>query len=184
MPYTLDQLNHATAADAAQMLAGLYEHSPWVAARALAARPFTTLGDLKRALAEALRHADRAMQLALIRAHPELAGKAARAGTLTAESASEQSRVGLTACTPEELARIQGLNADYGRKFGFPFILCVRGPGGDGLTKQQILDTFAERLARTAEAEREEALVQINLIAALRLADKFGTAAAPKSESQ
>lgn len=176
MPYTLDQLNRASVAEAEDMLAGLYEHSPWVAARALLARPFATLDALKAALADALRHADRAMQLALIRAHPELAGKAARAGALTAESASEQSRVGLNACTPEELARIQQLNADYGRKFGFPFIICVRGASGSGLTKEQIMATFAERLAHAPDAEREEALKQINLIAALRLADKFAAA--------
>lgn len=175
MPCTLDQLNGASVADAEQMLAGIYEHSPWVAARALRARPFQSLADLREALAQAVSDADRAMQLALIRAHPELAGKAARAGTLTAESTSEQSRVGLTACTPEELARIQQLNRDYGRKFGFPFVICVRGPAGTGLTKPQIMATFALRLAHTAEAERAEALTQINLIAALRLADRFGT---------
>ena len=88
-----------------------------------------------------------------------LAGKAMEANTLTAESTGAQKRAGLTACTPEELARIRQLNADYGARFGFPFVLCVRGPRGTGLTKQQILDNFARRLhpqgvvARTANAD-------------------------------
>jgi N-carbamoyl-L-amino-acid hydrolase len=85
-------------------------------------------------------------QVALIRAHPELAGKAMVSNTLTAESTHEQSKAGLTKCTPEELARIQTLNGDYNAKFGFPFILAVRGPRGTGLSKREILDTFARRL--------------------------------------
>lgn len=177
MTHTLDQLNQASLSAAEDMLDGVYEHSPWVAARALQKRPFHSLEDLRQALARAMLAADGRMQLALIRAHPELAGQAARAGRLTAESTSEQAQVGLTACTPEELARIQQLNRDYGKKFGFPFIVCVRGPAGTGLSKQQIMATFAERLTRDAHAERAEALEQINLIAALRLADRFGAPA-------
>ena len=91
---------------------------------------------LKRALVEVVREAPREQQLALIRAHPELAGKAMVAKTLTAESTHEQGKAGLTDCTPEEFARIQQLNADYNAKFGFPFILAVRGPRGTGLDKR------------------------------------------------
>jgi N-carbamoyl-L-amino-acid hydrolase len=85
----------------------------------------------------------------LIRAHPELAGKAMVAKTLTAESTNEQNKAGLTDCTPEEFARIQQLNADYNARFGFPFILAVRGPRGLGLSKAEIIDTFARRLPTT-----------------------------------
>jgi N-carbamoyl-L-amino-acid hydrolase len=96
-------------------------------------------------------------QLTLIRAHPELAGKAMVSNTLTAESTNEQGKAGLTHCTPEEFARIQQLNADYNAKFGFPFILAVRGPRGTGLTKQQIIDTFARRCRQPPDFELAEA---------------------------
>lgn len=173
MPHTIDQLNQASTGAAADMLDGLYEHSPWVAAAALAARPFPSVQALADALAQALAQGSAAQQLALIRAHPELAGKAAQAGTLTAESTSEQKLAGLNACTPEELTRIQALNRQYGDKFGFPFIICVRGPTGRGLSKQEILSAFTERVTHDAATERAEALRQINRIASLRLQDKF-----------
>lgn len=127
MALTLDQLNAATPADALQWLDGVYEHSPWIAEQALAQRPFRSLAHLRHALAQAVRTAPQAAQLALIRAHPELAGKAMVANSLTAESTNEQSKAGLAQCTPEEFARIQQLNADYNTRFGFPFILAVRG---------------------------------------------------------
>ncbi|MCV5231662.1 2-oxo-4-hydroxy-4-carboxy-5-ureidoimidazoline decarboxylase, partial [Escherichia coli] len=91
---------------------------------------------------EVVREAGRERQRALIRAHPELAGKAAIAGELTAESTGEQSRAGLAHCTPEEFATLQRLNAEYNAKFGFPFILAVRGPRGTGLARQEIIATF------------------------------------------
>jgi N-carbamoyl-L-amino-acid hydrolase len=132
MALTLDQLNAASDAEAARMLDGLYEHSPWIAQAALVHRPFRSLGHLKQAMANIVREAALDQQLALIRAHPELAGKAMVSKTLTSESTSEQGKAGLTDCTPEEFARIQQLNADYNAKFGFPFILAVRGPRGAG----------------------------------------------------
>ena len=173
MALTLDQLNHASAADAAQMLDGLYEHSPWIAEQALAQRPFTSLAHLKHAMCEVLAHAGRDAQLGLIRAHPELAGKAMVAKSLTAESTNEQSKAGLTECTPEEFERIQQLNAAYNERFGFPFILAVRGPRGTGLNKQEIIDTFARRLDNHPEFELAEALRNIHRIAEIRLNDKF-----------
>lgn len=146
MALTLEQLNQATPDAALAMLDGLYEHSPWIAQAALAQRPFASLAQLKHAMVRVLAQAPVDAQLALIRAHPELAGKAMVANTLTAESTLEQNRAGLTQCTPEEFARIQQLNADYNARFGFPFILAVRGPRGLGLPKQDIIDTFARRL--------------------------------------
>ena len=173
MPYTLDQFNRASPAEAEQMLDGLYEHTPWIAAQAVKARPFHSLAQIKQAMASILDKAGVDAQLALIRAHPELAGKAMSAGTLTTESTGEQTRAGLTACTPEELQHIRQLNHDYGARFGFPFVLCVRGPRGTGLGKRQIIDTFERRLSGHPDFERAEALRQINRIVEIRLADKF-----------
>ena len=174
MPMTLQELNAATPEAAAQMLDGLYEHTPWIAAQALQARPFASLAALKHAMVRVLAQAPRAAQVALVRAHPELAGKAMVAQTLTAESTNEQSKAGLTQCTPEEFARIQQLNADYNARFGFPFILAVRGPRGTGLAKQEIIGTFARRLENPADFELAEALRNIHRIAEIRLNDKFG----------
>ena len=128
MSLTLEQLNAATPDEAVALLDGIYEHSPWIARRALAARPFRSLAHLKHALVQALAASSADEQIGLIRAHPELAGKAMVSKTLTAESTHEQGKAGLTDCTPEEFAKIQQLNADYNAKFGFPFILAVRGP--------------------------------------------------------
>ncbi|MDP3230091.1 MAG: 2-oxo-4-hydroxy-4-carboxy-5-ureidoimidazoline decarboxylase [Acidovorax sp.] len=173
MALTLEQLNTAGAADALQLLDGLYEHSPWIAEKALAQRPFRSLTHLQHAMAQAVRTAGADAQRALIRAHPELAGKAMVAQNLTAESTNEQNKAGLTQCTPEEFARIQQLNAAYNERFGFPFILAVRGPRGTGLTKQQIIDTFARRVDNHPEFEVAEALRNIHRIAEIRLTDKF-----------
>lgn len=173
MPLTLEQLNAASPAEALSLLDGLYEHSPWIAEQALAQRPFRSLAHLKHALAQVVRTAKLDAQLALIRAHPELAGKAMVAKSLTAESTNEQSKAGLTQCTPEEFERIQQLNAAYNERFGFPFILAVRGPRGTGLNKQEIIDTFARRLDNHPEFELAEALRNIHRIAEIRLNDKF-----------
>jgi len=173
-PLTLDQLNAATPAQALAWLDGLYEHSPWIAEQALAARPFRSLAQMKHALVGVVRHAGREAQIALVRAHPELAGKAALSGTLTAESTDEQSKAGLGACTAEEFARLQQLNADYNAKFGFPFVLAVRGPRGLGLSRQQIIETFARRLEGHPDFELAECLRNIHRIAEIRLNDKFG----------
>src|SRR3954468_17807238 len=138
MPITLAQVNNAPRAEAAQLLEGLYEHSPWVAEKALDARPFRSLAHLKYAMTRVLHAAGKDAQVRLIRAHPELAGKAMVSQTLTDESANEQGKAGLTQCTPEEFRTLQQLNSDYNAKFGFPFILAVRGPRGTGLNKHQI----------------------------------------------
>jgi N-carbamoyl-L-amino-acid hydrolase len=174
MSLTIDQINSATHAEAIKLLDGIYEHSPWVADQALAARPFKSLTDLKLQMARVLQAASKDAQIKLIQAHPELAGKAMVSKSLTAESSNEQSKAGLTQCTPEEFAVIQQLNADYNAKFGFTFILAVRGPRGLGLNKQQIIETFSRRLHGHPEFERQECLRNINRIAEIRLNDKFG----------
>jgi N-carbamoyl-L-amino-acid hydrolase len=174
MSLTLDQLNAAPANEALQMLDGIYEHSPWIAEAALAQRPFKSLAQLKHALADTVRQAEPGAQLALIRAHPELAGKLAQAGQLTAESTHEQATSGLKACSPEELAALQRLNAEYQAKFGWPFIVAVRGPRSTGLTRQEIIATFARRLENHADFERAECLRNIHRIAEIRLNDRFG----------
>jgi N-carbamoyl-L-amino-acid hydrolase len=170
----LDDLNNASTADFVALLDGTYEHSPWIAERAAATRPYPTLAALKVALARVVREASLDEQLGLIRAHPELAGKAAVAGELTAESTNEQQKAGLTACTPEEFAKLQKLNADYNARFGFPFILGVRGPRGTGFTRAEIIATFERRLRAHPDVERAECLRQIHRIAEIRLNDKFG----------
>ena len=171
---TLAQLNDADQARFTALLDGIYEHSPWIAQATWAQRPFQSLAHLKHALAQTVREASVEQQLDLIRAHPELAGKAAIAGQLTAESKSEQSQAGLTHCSPEEFARLQQLNADYKARFGWPFILAVRGPRGTGLSRTQIIATFARRLQAQPDAERAECLRHIHRIAEIRLNDKFG----------
>lgn len=174
MTLTLDALNTAPLAEALQQLDGVYEHSPWIAEAALAARPFRSLAHLKLALVRALRDGGREAQLALIQAHPELAGKAMLARTLTAESTNEQTTSGLTHCSPEELAKIQSLNDRYREKFAWPFILAVRGPRGLGLTRDEIIATFERRLRSQRDLEFAECLRNIHRIAEIRLNDKFG----------
>ena len=126
MAMTLSELNAAGLPEAAALLEGLYENSPWIARSALAQRPFASLAQLKHAMARIVDAAGRDAQVALVRAHPELAGKAMVGKTLTAESAHEQGKAGLSDCSAQEFARIQQLNADYNARFGWPFVLAVR----------------------------------------------------------
>lgn len=174
MTTTLAQLNACNTTNFVALLHGIYEHSPWVAQRAAARRPFATLAALKLALQDAVRSAAEAEQLDLIRAHPELAGTAAQA--LTRESRSEQAGAGLNHCSPAELAALQQLNADYRAKFGFPFIVAVKGPHGCGLSRQEIIATFTRRLRNRRADELAECLRQIGRIAELRLNDLLGHA--------
>jgi 2-oxo-4-hydroxy-4-carboxy-5-ureidoimidazoline decarboxylase len=162
----LDDLNAMDEDAFAGALGGVFEHSPWVARAAFADRPFASVDDLRRALERAMRAAPRERQVALIRAHPELAGREARAGELTAESAGEQARAGLDRMSAGELAALQSLNRDYRARFGFPFVVCVREH-----TKESILARGAERLSHSADEEVAIALGEIAKIAGLRLAD-------------
>ncbi len=174
---TLEQLNHLAARDVpafVDVLHGIYEHSPWIPERAAKLAPFNNITALKQAMQGVVSGATRAEQLQLIRAHPELAGKAAIAGTLTVESTGEQAKAGLNLCSPEEFATLQQLNSDYNGKFGFPFILAVKGATGKGLTRQQIIATFTRRLRNQPEDELREALRQIGRIAEMRINDLLG----------
>ena len=171
---TLSELNSGDAAAFAARLAGIYEHSPWVPQRAAAQRPFASVAALKLALQDVVGRASEDEQLGLIRAHPELAGKAAVAGQLTAESRGEQSASGLHLCSADEYAALHQLNADYNARFGFPFILAVKGPDGSGLTRAQIIATFRRRIKHQRADEMAECLRQIHRIAELRLNDLLG----------
>ena len=174
MALSLDQLNTAPSAWLLQQLGGLYEHSPWIAEQALQQRPFASLAQLKHAMAQVVTAASREAQLTLVRAHPELAGRAMVSQALTAESTGEQSRAGLSECSPQEFDRLQQLNSAYNERFGHPFILAVRGPRGDGLSRQQIIATFERRLHNPVNTELSECLRNIHRIAEIRLEDKFG----------
>lgn len=152
---------------------GVYESSPWVAREAwvrghVPAQPDAPVdvpADVLAArLAAVVEDAGRERQLALIRAHPDLAGKASVAGTLTAESSAEQQSAGLDQCTPQEYERFQQLNEAYHRRFGFPFVMAVRGA-----SRGEILCAFGERLGNLPETEFRRALDEIHLIARLRL---------------
>jgi 2-oxo-4-hydroxy-4-carboxy-5-ureidoimidazoline decarboxylase len=166
---TLDDLNETDRTTFVQRLGGIFEHSPWVAERAFDKRPFASVGALHRAMVEAVENADRGLKLALLRAHPDLAGKAALAGELTDHSRREQAGAGLDRLTPDEYARFHTLNTRYREKFGFPFILAVKGH-----TKYSILKSFEARLLHSRDEEVATALEQVYRIAELRLLELVG----------
>ncbi len=141
------------------------EGSPWVAERAWELGPFADGEALAAAFARVVRDAPPADQLALIRAHPELAGRAARAGELTADSAGEQVSAGLDRLDPDDLARLTRLTAAYRTRFGFPFVMCV-----SGRAVPEILDACERRLAGDGLSERAAAIEEIVAIIGLRLA--------------
>ncbi len=144
----------------------LFEHSPWIVARAAALRPFTDVGHMHTALMQVVTNAGEGTQLALLRAHPQLADKVAIAKGLTAESAAEQASAGLDRLSPEEFDTFHRRNNAYFERFGFPFIVCVR------LTdKAGILRAMAERATHSPEDERATALSEVAKIVRLRLED-------------
>ncbi len=150
-----------------ERFAHLYEHSPWVASMAFDSGLSNTQNHpegLHTLMSQTLLAASKTKQLALINAHPDLAGQAAMASNLTPASTTEQASAGLDQCTPDELNRFQLLNTRYQAKFGFPFILAVKG-----LNRIDILANFEQRLNNSAETEFATALEQINKIAWLRL---------------
>ena len=164
--FTLAHVNALDEEAFTQALGFVFELSPWVVTGAHHARPFASREALHGAMMAVLDHASDAERLALIRAHPELAGKAAIAKTLTAESLSEQAGAGLDRLTPEEFAQFHALNTAYGAKFGFPFIICARLND-----KASILSAMTRRLAHDRHREIDEAIAQIGLISQLRLYD-------------
>ena len=175
-PLTLDAVNAASRTECVEQLRGLWEHSPWVVERAAGARPFASVTALKLAMTGIVREAPPEKQLELLRAHPELAGSAMLDRTLTAESTLEQRAAGLTRSTGDELAELTALNDAYRVKFGWPFILAVRGPRGVGLSREEILATFRRRLQAHPDDEMAECLRNIFRIVELRLDDRFGIA--------
>jgi 2-oxo-4-hydroxy-4-carboxy-5-ureidoimidazoline decarboxylase len=162
----LEELNTSGREDFTRALGHLFEHSPWVAAETWSRRPFRDAEALHAALCATMRDASRERQLALIRAHPDLAGRLAQQQKLTAESTREQASAGLNRLEAAELQRFQQLNDAYRVKFGFPFIICARLNAKDA-----ILRAMESRVAHTEEEELAAALTEIEKIARLRLAD-------------
>lgn len=162
----LAQLNVMDQTGFSAALGAIFEHSPWVAERAWPQRPFDSVERLHAAMCEVLANAGTEAQLTLIRAHPQLASKAAVRGELTDASNLEQGGAGLRECSAEEFALLGELNARYQQRFGFPYILAVRGHD-----RSSIIRDLQTRVERTREVEFVEALRQIERIAALRLAD-------------
>lgn len=163
---TLSELNACNAADFVKLLGGTWEHSPWIAEQTAASRPFDTIAALQDAMWHHVTLAADEKKLALIQAHPDLAGKLARARLLTVESTSEQASAGLDVLTPAELAAFENLNTQYRERFGFPFIICVRNH-----TKPEILTAFERRIIHHRDVEIQEALEQIRRIANWRIQD-------------
>lgn len=168
---SLATLNALPAESFKDVLAEVFEHAPWVAAAVLPRRPFVSVGELHWAMCDAVAAAGEAAQRTLICAHPDLAGKAARAGELTDASSREQAGAGLEQLGDSEYQRFHELNDRYRERFAFPFILAVKGH-----TKTSILSAFEVRLTNTPAAERETALQEIYQIARLRLGVLMGDA--------
>jgi 2-oxo-4-hydroxy-4-carboxy-5-ureidoimidazoline decarboxylase len=152
----------------ADLLGNVFENSPWVARKAWQRGPFADLDELHLHMMAAVHAAEPAQQRALLRAHPELAGREAQTGTLTEASDNEQASAGLNALRTEELARINALNAAYRAKHGFPFIVCVRH-----YTRAGIVFELSRRTALDTEREMAEALNQVAAITRLRLGALF-----------
>ena len=167
MIHSLDDLNCAAPADFAAAVGDAFELAPWVAEAAASRRPFATVVALHGAMMGAVRAASRERQLAFVCGHPDLAGKAARAGDVTEDSRREQASVGLDTLSDEEFARFHRLNDAYKAKFGFPFIVCVRRH-----TRDSILAQFERRLRHDPATEFAAALQEISFITRLRLAAK------------
>jgi 2-oxo-4-hydroxy-4-carboxy-5-ureidoimidazoline decarboxylase len=161
---TLDELNRMDRAAFLAALGEVFEHAPWVAENAADARPFAGLNALYDVMTAAVRNASADRQMALIKGHPDLAGKAAREGAITDDSKLEQSSAGLDRLTEQEFATFHKLNDAYHAKFDIPFIVCVRRHG-----KESILRQFEKRLSNDTTAERQAALNEIFRISALRL---------------
>lgn len=163
---TIEDINALDQEEFTAHLGFLFEGSPWIAAEAWPRRPFQDATNLHYVLCDVMYHARAERQLALIRAHPDLVGRAAQAGTLTPESTREQAAAGLGSLTPDEVAAFMQLNARYRELFGFPFVICAREN-----KKESILAGFDARLGHTRDEEIATALDEIAKIAALRLRD-------------
>jgi 2-oxo-4-hydroxy-4-carboxy-5-ureidoimidazoline decarboxylase len=161
---SLAELNACSDADCVAALANIFEHSPWIAKQAAAARPFAGVRQLYEAMTAAVDRASPEARLALIKAHPDLANKTQRAAGLTAESSAEQNSVGLDRLSDAEYEAFERVNNAYRARFGFPYIVCVRRH-----TRDSILRDFERRLPNDAKAEVATSIAEICRIAALRL---------------
>ena len=166
MKTTLTQLNAMEESKFVATVGAVFEHSPWIARRTYAKRPFDSVASLHEGLVATVRVADESEKLGLIRAHPDLVGKMARAGGLTRESTAEQAAAGLAALSPREVELFDRYNAQYRQRFGFPLVICAREN-----KKDAILAAFPLRLRNTREQEIDTALGEIYKIARLRLID-------------
>jgi 2-oxo-4-hydroxy-4-carboxy-5-ureidoimidazoline decarboxylase len=166
----LDDLNRGDLAAFVAALGHLFEHSPWVAEETYPRRPFRDARHLHSELCATLRAAGPERQLALIRAHPDLAGRLARAGQLTQASAGEQASAGLDRLEPEEMAELDALNRAYRERFGFPFVICARLNAKDAIFR-----SLRARLPHAPDEERSAAVAEIEKIAWLRLEDSLKT---------
>lgn len=166
---SIEHLNAASEEDFVALLGGVYEHSQWVARQVLKQRPFLNGDRLQMAMRQIVAGSSETRKLELLRAHPDLAGKLARADQLTEESKNEQAGLGLDRLDEAEYQQFTALNGRYRERFGFPFIICARAT-----TKQGVLDAFSTRLENTTEAEIAAALEEIHQIAAFRLRDLVG----------
>jgi 2-oxo-4-hydroxy-4-carboxy-5-ureidoimidazoline decarboxylase len=162
---TLAELNRLDRAAFVAELGAVFEHSPWVAERAHERRPFASVDELHRAMTAVVGGAAPAEQLALVRAHPELAGAQAKAGTMTAHSTGEQGRLGLNALSADEFKRIGDINRRYREKFGFPCIVALKLHE----RRDSVIDEMARRLDNSPGEEWTRALEQIGHIARARL---------------
>jgi OHCU decarboxylase len=165
-PWTLARVNAFDCDEFTRVIGPVFEHSPWIAAAAWLRRPFASLDELHRALGDVVAQAGEIKQVELIRAHPDLVGRAAVAGTLTPASAREQAGAGLDNLDPGDVALFQNYNREYQEKFGFPFVICARLN-----RKESILAAFPVRLQNSREQELRAALNEIGKIARLRLED-------------
>ena len=179
MPLTLDQLNRMSAAEFAASLGDTFELAPWVAEAASTRRPFATVTALHEAMIGALHAASRERQLDYLRGHPDLAGKAARAGALTRDSKSEQASVGLDSLSEDEFARFHRLNDAYKAKFGFPFMISVRRH-----TRESILAQFERRAGNDVASEFAAALQEVFFITRLRIAGKVSGDGMPQVDGR
>ena len=160
----LELLNQSDKTKFVEYLGGIFEHSPWVAEAVYAQLPFASRDALHGSMVAAMRSASEACQLTLLRAHPELAGKEASKGTLTAESTREQAGAGLDQCSADELRQIQQLNREYRERFDFPFIIAVTG-----LDKHQVIAAMRHRIGNQANTEFDAALAEVEKIAKIRI---------------
>jgi 2-oxo-4-hydroxy-4-carboxy-5-ureidoimidazoline decarboxylase len=163
---TLAHLNQCEAVEFVNTLAGIFEHSPWVAEQSVSSRPFDSIDQLHQTMFDAVLNSSNDQQLQLIRNHPELAGKEAESGTLTDESTQEQRGAGLDQCSAEELAQLRELNATYRQRVGFPIVIAVKG-----LNRYDILGLMQQRIDNNIEQEQQTCIEQIGRIARFRLDD-------------